>query len=298
MAEQDENKLTGGDEPLFNPEVPPAEAPALSPTAHDTAPAAAANEPKLEPAAPTPVVETKAAPVAPVAAAPEPKVEPAAPAPRQKRRALLAASIVLAAGIGGVLGGYTTASWISVQPPQPDVAGIAERKALQQSIAQLSKQVATLKVDLDKSNKLALDKFNKIAADLASKPASSSLIKTADRVDVGKSTEITGTIPAPAAAAPPAAPGTVAVPMPTPRPAAPRVAAITTRPAVLQDWWIYDARGGYIFVAGHGEIYQAVPGAPLPGLGPVQSVKRENGSWIVVTPKGLIVADRDRALFQ
>jgi hypothetical protein len=295
MGDQDDNKPDGGEptpsEPPSNPELPPADAPTLSPAS----PVAASTAPEVEPKAesvspPAPDIEPKAAIAAPAAAAPEPKVEPAAPAPsppapRQRR--------LLAAGIGGAIAAYATASWISAQPPQPDVAGIEERKALQQSIAQLSKQVATLKADLDKSNKLAFDKFNKIAADLASKPASSPIIKSADRVDIGKSAEITGTIPAPAAAAPAAAPATVAVPMPTPRPAT-RVAAATIRPVVLQDWWIYDARGGYIFVAGHGEIYQAIPGAPLPGLGTVQAIKREDGAWVVVTPKGLIVADRRR----
>jgi len=83
------------------------------------------------------------------------------------------------------------------------------------------------------------------------------------------------------------------VPMPAPRPAT-RVAAAPSRPVILQDWWIYDARGGYIYVAGHGEVFQVMPGAPLPGLGLVQAIRREDGAWVVVTPKGLIVADRRR----
>jgi hypothetical protein len=51
---------------------------------------------------------------------------------------------------------------------------------------------------------------------------------------------------------------------------------------------------GYVYVENRGEIYQVQLGAPLPGLGPVQSVKRQDGRWIVLTPKGIIVSLRDR----
>jgi hypothetical protein len=50
-------------------------------------------------------------------------------------------------------------------------------------------------------------------------------------------------------------------------------------------------------VENHGELYQVVLGAPLPGLGPVQSVKRQDGRWVVLTPKGIIVSMRDRRYF-
>jgi hypothetical protein len=266
MAADDNNKPTPSEPPIQG-ELPMAESPPLS--IDPPAPAAAKIESQAMPARPRPVFGR-----------------------RQKQLALLTVSIVLAAGIGGVIGALANANWTS---PRPDVSALEERKALQQSIAHLTKQVAALKTDLDKSNKLALDKFNKIALDMTGKPAASPIAKTADRVDSGKSTEITGTVPAPAIAAPAAAPATVTVPLPRP---APRPAAAATHPAVLTDWRIYEARGGYIYVEGHGDIYQVVPGAPLPGLGPVQSIRREDGAWVVVTPKGIIVAARDRRRFE
>jgi hypothetical protein len=51
-------------------------------------------------------------------------------------------------------------------------------------------------------------------------------------------------------------------------------------------------------VQNRGDIYQVVPGAPLPGLGPVEQIKRQDGRWVVVTPKGLIVSARDRSYFE
>jgi hypothetical protein len=71
-----------------------------------------------------------------------------------------------------------------------------------------------------------------------------------------------------------------------------------TRPSIVQGWTIRDFRGGYVYVENHGEIYQVVLGAALPGLGPVQSIKRQEGRWVVLTPKGIIVALHDRRYFQ
>ena len=96
--------------------------------------------------------------------------------------------------------------------------------------------------------------------------------------------EVTGSIPLPKAT----------VPTPTPRPAI----AAKMRPAVVHDWSIRYVRDGYVYVQGYGDTYQVQLGAPLPGLGPVEAVKRQDGRWYVVTPKGLIVSMRDRRYFE
>jgi lipoprotein-anchoring transpeptidase ErfK/SrfK len=73
------------------------------------------------------------------------------------------------------------------------------------------------------------------------------------------------------------------------------------RGSILADWSIRDAGDagdGYVSVQGHGDVYQVVLGAPLPGLGPVEQIKRQDGRWVVVTPKGIIVSRRDRRYFQ
>ncbi len=81
--------------------------------------------------------------------------------------------------------------------------------------------------------------------------------------------------------------------------AAPALGAETQLPArVLMNWSIRGSRNGYVYVQGHGDIYEAAPGAPLPGLGPVEQIKRQDGRWVVVTPKGIIVSRRDRWYFE
>lgn len=185
---------------------------------------------------------------------------------RHKRQILLAASVALAAGLGALFGSLASGTWA---PPSRNVAGLEERKAMQQSIAHLTKQVALLRANLEKTNRAEHAEIAKISAQLDQRTAS----------------DITGALPKAASA------------VPLPRPA-PHIAAADNRPTVVSDWTVRDVRDGYVYVQGHGEIYQVVPGAPLPGLGPVQSIKRQNGRWVVATPRGIIVSLRDRHYFE
>ena len=203
--------------------------------------------------------------------------------PRHKRYALLAASVAIAAALGGIIGALATGN----PTPPVNVAAIDESKAMQQSVARLTKEIGTLKASLEDANKFARAQVAKLDAKIETKLSS--------KPDVMKeSAEITGSISAPQTTA-------AATPLPTPRPA-PRIASAesqqSSRQSVVPGWSIRDARGGYIYVESKGDIYQIVPGAPLPGLGPVESVKRLDGRWVVTTPKGIIVSMRDRRYFE
>jgi hypothetical protein len=206
-----------------------------------------------------------------VAPEPEEKIM-AKPAPwrlhmkaRHKRQAVLAASVALAAGIGAIVGALAVSS---IDTSRPDAAVLRDRQVMTQSIAKLNHEIAALKADIEAGSKSARSQIAKISERLnhPSAPAPAS--------------DITGSIPLPPAA----------VPTPVPRP--------EIRTTVVRDWSIRDVRDGYVYVQGHGDIYQVVLGAPLPGLGPVQQVKRQDGLWVVTTPKGLIVSRRDRRYFE
>jgi hypothetical protein len=196
--------------------------------------------------------------------------------PRHKRYALLAASVTFAAALGAVVGALASGGYST--PARPDVAAIEQNKAMQQSIDRLGKEVTTLKASLEQANKSAHIQIAKISERLEHATA-----------------EVTGSISAPQTTAP------VLTPLPSPRPT-PRIAAVEppppARPSVVAGWTIRDTHNGYVYVENHGELYQVVLGAPLPGLGPVQSVKRQDGRWVVLTPKGIIVSMRDRRYFE
>ncbi len=191
--------------------------------------------------------------------------------PRHKRYALLAASVAIAAVVGAVTGAATTGGF-SKAPPV-DVAAIEENKAMQQSVARLTKEITSLKATLDAANR----------------SASSQIAKISERLS-RETTNVTGSVPPQTQAAPTG-------PLPAARPET-AATAMQPRLSIVPDWTIHDTRDGFVYVQGHGDIYQVVPGAPLPGLGPVEQIKRQDGRWLVVTPKGIIVSMRDRRYFE
>jgi len=299
MAKRKDIEITGGEAaatpestPAAAPikrELPEVESPSISPAVETPAIATDTPAPAVEPVvAQAPVVEPViAAPVVEPAAQAAPVVEPVAEVtsiashprfvlrPRHKRYALLAASVTFAAALGAVVGALASGGFSA--PARPDVAAVEENKAMQQSIARLGKEITTLKTSLDQANKTAHTQIAKISERLEH-----------------ETTEVTGSISAPQTTAP------VLAPLPVPR-SAQRFAAVEppppARPSVVAGWTIRDIRNGYVYVENHGELYQVVLGAPLPGLGPVQSVKRQDGRWVVLTPKGIIVSMRDHRYF-
>jgi hypothetical protein len=145
---------------------------------------------------------------------------------------------------------------------------------MEQSIAKLNKEIVALKANVEAGSKSARSQIAKINDKISER------LNRAPEPAPAPAAETTGSIPVPPAA----------IPTPVPRP--------VMQPTVVRDWSIHDVRNGYIYVRGHGDIYQVVNGAPLPGLGPVREIKRQDGRWVVVTPKGLIVSQRDRRYFE
>jgi hypothetical protein len=282
MAKRKDIEITGG-EAAASPNSAPEQAPAKSELPTVESPSispAAETSPAIESVAiETPVIETIAAPA--IEPAGDAAPAPATPTrfvlrPRHKRYALLAASVTFAAALGAVVGALASGGFSA--PARPDVAAVEQNKAMQESIAHLGKEVTTLKASLEQANKAAHTQIAKIS----------------ERLERGTA-EVTGSISAPQTTAP------VLAPLPAPRPAQ-SIAAVEppppARPSVVAGWTIRDTRNGYVYVENHGEIYQVQLGAPLPGLGPVQSVKRQDGRWLVLTPKGIIVSMRDRRYFE
>ncbi len=292
MAKRKDIEITGGEaaasssgapEPAqAKSELPSVESPPISPSTEMPAIATDTPEPAIESIVPqAPMIE----PIAVAASASAPEAD-AAPAPVAKPRfvlkarhihyALLAASVTFAAALGAVVGALASGGYST--PARPDVAAIEQNKAMQQSIDRLGKEVTTLKANLEQANKSAHIQIAKISERLEHATA-----------------EVTGSISAPQTTAP------VLTPLPSPRPTQ-RIAAVEppppARPSVVAGWTIRDTHNGYVYVENHGELYQVVLGAPLPGLGPVQSVKRQDGRWVVLTPKGIIVSMRDRRYFE
>jgi hypothetical protein len=195
----------------------------------------------------------------------------AATQPRSFRFALLAAAIALAAGFGAFVGALS-ASGIArhdvadaAAPRSADTRGVLQ--GLKAELAELN----ALKASLDAANRGATAQFAKISDRLVN----------LERLQADKR-----------AAAAPAAPeitGSIAKPAEPAPAAAPTPAAAT----ILNDWIVRDVRNGRALVESrYGGIFVVASGGSVPGLGRVESVRRQDGAWIVVTARGTITSER------
>ncbi len=71
---------------------------------------------------------------------------------------------------------------------------------------------------------------------------------------------------------------------------APPVPAQPARLPVVEGWSLREASEGRATVLGNDGIYEIYPGNPLPGVGRVDAIRRQDGRWVVVTSRGLIVS--------
>jgi hypothetical protein len=99
--------------------------------------------------------------------------------------------------------------------------------------------------------------------------------------------------PAPLPAPPPIAAATTTVAKdvtgsvtPTPAPPKTEVGRLPT----VEGWVLRDVAYGGALIEGRRGIYEVYAGDPVPGLGRVDAIRRQDGRWVVVTSRGLIVA--------
>jgi hypothetical protein len=208
--------------------------------------------------------------------------------PSHRRNALMAATVLIATGLGTFAGLLTGLGLTDHKKPAIDLAA-QERAKLENTIAAHEAERAKLQhtiATLDQNLALAAKDIAALKTNLTTAKTSlqGEVAKLSERID-SAAPEITGSIPAPPLQ-------TVSAPMPPARP------VIAAHRPLVRSWFIRFVRDGEIFVQSRGDIYLVQQGAPLPGLGPVQEVRRQDGRWYVVTPKGLIVARRDRTFFE
>jgi hypothetical protein len=205
-------------------------------------------------------------------------------APAQYRRfALLAASVAIAAAFGGLVGSLSTYGLAS---PKADAAEPARN--LQAALTQVTKDVAALKTSIDAANRAATSQIAKItdrfdrSERAQAEPAAkiTALTETVARLEkriaanAEASRDITGSLPDRAAAA-----ATVA-------------AKDQSKPVIVTGWVLRDIYHGRALVESRTGLYEVAPGGNLPGIGKVETITQQNGRWVVVTPKGLIVSMR------
>lgn len=260
------------------------EAPTLAPAAADMigpqVPAESATDTGATEVASAPASETVSAPVA--------QSNPSTSRPFLR----LAATVALAAALGAVLG----AAGVSAVGQMTAAPAVHTVEANPAKTAKLEGDIAALKTSLEAATKNTNGLFGKLAerldrAEKAQAEPAAKLAKLSDKINdalerfdqrlaAASAPETTGSVSATRSAAP----------------AEPKLQdklqAATAAQPVIDGWVLRDIFDGRALVESRYGMYEVGPGGNLPGIGRVASIKRQDGRWVVVTPKGVIVSER------
>jgi hypothetical protein len=205
----------------------------------------------------------------------------------KRRLAALAAVVVLAA----VAGALATAGLSHLGS---DDTTSAANRALEASIARIDADIMNLKASVEHTSKMGMSQFNKTSDRLdkvekAQLEPAAKLAKLSEAVEKLRSAQPAAVPVAAAAPAPVAAKevtGSIAPPAIAPADAAkPEVGRLPT----LEGWVLRGVANGMALIENRRGIYEVYAGDPVPGAGRVDAIRRQEGRWVVVTSKGLIV---------
>jgi hypothetical protein len=225
------------------------------------------------------------------AAGPEARPEPGQEMFGKRRLSALAAVVALAA-LAGALGGALATAGLS-HFAGGDAAS-TDRSALEASVARIDADIVALKAGVEHASKLAVSQYNKTGERLdkvekAQAEPAAKLAKLSEAVDRLRATAPAP--PAPVVTAPVAAKevtGSIAPPA-SAAPAAPPKVEVARLPTV-EGWALRDVANGGALIEGRRGIFEVYAGDAVPGLGRVDAIRKQDGRWVVVTSKGLVVA--------
>ncbi len=207
-----------------------------------------------------------------------------------KRRIAALAAVVALAAIAGALGG-ALATMALTHVAGDDTASSGDR-ALEASVVRIDGDVLALKASVEHASKLGMSQFGKTSDRLdklekAQAEPAAKIAKLSETVD--KLRAAPATVPAPVASAPAAAKDVTGSVSSAAGSATPPKVEVGRLPTV-EGWILRDVSHGGALIEGRRGIYEVYAGDPVPGLGRIDAIRRQDGRWVVVTSRGLIVA--------
>ncbi len=209
---------------------------------------------------------------------------------RGRKFPLLAVAVTIAAGLGALAGALGASGLAQPTPARPEAAvaskATADAHAIETTIVRLRADVAALKTSVEAATKAANGQFGKMAERFdrlertRTEPPAwvSKTIEALERLErrsgASSSKEATGSVPA----APPIIPPAV---------------ASTPQPPVVAGWVVRDVQRGVALIQGpRFSLIEVEAGDVVPFLGRIESIRKQDGRWVVTTSKGIITASR------
>jgi hypothetical protein len=202
--------------------------------------------------------EAKDQPVDDAASAAQAQAAPASP----RRFLMLAATLAFAAAFGSFVGSVSGSGLVQfISPAQPAMATDNTIAVAQQMKVELA-EISAIKASLENAARASTSQNTKIADRL-------------DQLD-------RHTAPAPAADVTGSLAGAAQ---------SDQLPKLADR--ILQDWTVDDVQAGRALVESrYGGVFDVGAGSILPGLGRVDTIKRQDGHWVVLTARGTITSGR------
>jgi len=303
----------------FNTEPVMAESPTIAPDQEETSPGADA--PKVEPKVEAPKIEAPKIEASRVEAPKlEVKAEKEAETPRPsgnvvimppgervspgaaqpgteaapRRRIGAMAAVVALAAVAGAIGGALATAGLG-QSNAGDAA-TARNVGLEAAVARIDADILALKASVEQNVRFSVTQLNKTSDRLekvekAQAEPATKLAKLSDEVSKLRAAAVAAPAqPAAASAAQKDVTGSVAPPSAA---ASPALAANTKvevgRLPTVEGWVLREVGRGSALIESRRGLYEVFAGDPIPGLGRVDAIRKQDGRWVVVTSKGLIV---------
>jgi hypothetical protein len=211
-----------------------------------------------------------------------------------KRRFVALAAVVVLAMVAGAVGGALATAGLGHFTGGDAPAAAAGNQALEASVARIDADVLSLKTSVDHTSKLGMSQFNKTSERLdklekAQIEPAAKLAKLSEAVEKLHAAPPPAPVPVAAAAPAPAKEVTGSISAPAAAPAAAPKVEVARLPTV-EGWLLRDVANGGAVIEGRQGIFEVYAGDPVPGLGRVDAIRRQDGHWVVVTSRGLIVA--------
>jgi len=212
-------------------------------------------------------------------AAREPAEESAAP--YVSRYSVLAASLALAAALGAMVGAliaYGLARPAALPAIAAGRTALEDIQVLKENVVQARVELAALKLSIDSANRNAGAQLTRISERIdrvehsQAEPAAklTKAVDALERLSRGEasSKDVTGSLASAASG------------------------VNQSKPAAVEGWVVRDVYRGTALIEGRMGVIEVDQGDVVPGLGRVDAIRKQDGRWVVVTPKGLIMPAR------